>query len=581
MYIVVIGLGEVGKHLLSVMQHEGHDVVAIDRRSAAVTYAGEHFDVATLEGYGASEDILAQAGVSQADLVVAVSDHDEVNLIAALAAKQLGAKRVVARAQGNEWAKWREGIRYGLLGVDVVINPRVLVGQELGRVARSHGAVDVIDLAQDRIELVQMEMTSRMANKPLAKLSLPRETLVAAYVRDDELVVPGGADVLLPGDTVYLIGRPNAILQAEDLFSTRREAKRILIVGGGVIGQALARQVLPHGAFVTILERDEEVAEELASKHDGLDVRLGDGTDAELLQEIEVESYDLCACVTQEDEVNLMAALIAKRAGVQRTAAVVQRADYGPIYRQLGIDIVLSPRTVASDHILRFCRGAAVHSVHVLEGGAAEVIEVTAQRGSSIVGKPLRRIQVPKGTLVCAIIRPDDVVIVGLHFAVDANWGAQFNLAPEGGHEIASESQGIRVLMDLATAQRARGATIDWVSSLHGEGLAIDLPLAPPPVQALSVSDLKSRLDSGDITLIDVRSEDERGMASIEQAIALDVDQVEAMPRDSELAFLCHHGNSSMGAAEYFRKKGFTRVYNVTGGINAWALEVDSSVPTY
>src|SRR5690606_22999156 len=115
-------------------------------------------------GYGASQDTLDRAGVSKADLVVACSDHDEVNLIAALAAKQLGAKRVVARAQGNEWSRWTEGVQLGLFGIDVVINPRVLVGQELGRVARSHGAIDVIDLAQDRIELVQIVMASAHAN---------------------------------------------------------------------------------------------------------------------------------------------------------------------------------------------------------------------------------------------------------------------------------------------------------------------------------------------------------------------------------------------------------------------------------
>ena len=278
MYVVVVGLGEVGRHLLQVLEFEGHDVVAIDRDPAAVKYAAEHFDVATLEGYGASEDILDKAGVGTADLLVAASDHDEVNLIAALAAKQLGAKRVIARVQRNDWAKWRAGIRYGLLGVDVVINPRVLVGQELGRVARSHGAVDVIDLAQDRVELVQMSMTSRMANRPLSKLQLPSQTLIAAYVRDGELVVPGGADVLLPGDTVYLIGRPEAILEAEDLFSTEREARRIVIVGGGVVGQALARELLPHGVHVTLIEQDEKVAEELAVQYDGLDVRIGDGT---------------------------------------------------------------------------------------------------------------------------------------------------------------------------------------------------------------------------------------------------------------------------------------------------------------
>lgn len=411
MYVVVVGLGEVGRHLLSVLEVEGHDVVAIDNNPSAVSYAREHFDVATIEGYGASEEILDKAGVGNADLLVAASDHDEVNLIAALAAKHLGAKRVIARVQRNDWAKWRAGIRYGLLGVDVVINPRVLVGQELGRVARSHGAVDVIDLAQDRVELVQMTMTSRMANRPLSKLQLPAETLVAAYMRDGELVVPGGADVLLPGDTVYLIGRPESILEAESLFSTEREARRIVIVGGGVIGQALARELLPHGVHVTLIERDEKIAEELAVQYSGLDVRVGDGTNAELLHEVEIGTYDLCASVTSEDEINLMAALMAKRHGVPRTAAVVQRADYSPIYRQLGIDIVLSPRTVASDHILRFCRGATVHSVHTLEEGVAEVIELTAQRGSSMVDTPLKRLRMPKGSLICAVIRPDDVTV--------------------------------------------------------------------------------------------------------------------------------------------------------------------------
>ena len=122
MYIVVIGLGEVGRHLLSVLDHEGHDVVAVDASTEAVTYAEEHYDVACIVGYGASQDVLDRAGVSRADIVVAVSNHDEVNLIAALAAKQLGAKQAVARAQGDEWANWTEGIRYGLLGVDVVMD---------------------------------------------------------------------------------------------------------------------------------------------------------------------------------------------------------------------------------------------------------------------------------------------------------------------------------------------------------------------------------------------------------------------------------------------------------------------------
>jgi len=173
---------------------------------------------------------------------------------------------------------------------------------------------------------------------------------------------------------------------------------------------------------------------------------------------------------------------------------------------------------------------------------------------------------------------------IALHFQVDANWEAQFNLAPPQGHEIATESNGIRILMDIATAQRARGAVIDWVSTVQGEGLAIELPQAPPPVRQMSVAELAERLQNGDVTLVDVRAETDRALASIEGSLVLDretMEKLERMPKDSTLAFLCHHGNASMGAAEYFRKQGFTNVNNVVGGIHAWSMEVDPSVPTY
>ena len=412
MNIVVIGLGEVGRHLLSVLDKEGHDIVAVDASAKAVQYAEEHYDVASIVGYGASESLLKVAGVARADLVVAVTNHDEMNLIAALAAKQLGAKHVVARVQGTAWSEWTEGIRYGLLGVDVVINPRVLVAQELSRIDRSYGASDVVDLAQDRVELVQIDLdASRALNKPLSAVELPPHTLVRAVVRDGDLFVPGGADVLVKGDRVYLIGRPDGVLAAERLFSKEREARRICIVGGGVVGKALARELLEQQATVMMIERDLATAEEVSAEFQGLEVVHGDGTDGALLEEEEVGTYDLFAAVTRQDEINLMAALLAQRAGCKRTATIVQRADYTSIYRQLGVDIVLSPRTVATDQILRFSRGGGLHSLTVLEDGQAEVVELTASPKCRAVNKPLHRMNLPRGSLLAAIVHGDDVII--------------------------------------------------------------------------------------------------------------------------------------------------------------------------
>jgi len=173
---------------------------------------------------------------------------------------------------------------------------------------------------------------------------------------------------------------------------------------------------------------------------------------------------------------------------------------------------------------------------------------------------------------------------IALQFTIDANWDSQFNLAPPQGNEITAQSNGIDILMDLATAQRARGATIDWVSTMQGEGLAIDLPMAPPPVKQMTVQELAKKMESGALTLVDIRGDDDRARASIEGSVVLTremMEKLEEMPKDSEIAFLCHHGNSSQGAAEYFRKQGFTEISNVAGGIHAWSLEIDPSVPAY
>jgi len=173
---------------------------------------------------------------------------------------------------------------------------------------------------------------------------------------------------------------------------------------------------------------------------------------------------------------------------------------------------------------------------------------------------------------------------IALHFQVDANWDSQFNLAPAEGNEISAESNGISILMDLATAQRARGAVIDWVSSVQGEGLAIDLPQAPPPVKQMTVQELAKKLEAGNITLVDIRGDDERARAFIDGAEILTrevMEKLEQMPKNSEIAFLCQHGNASQGAAEYFRKKGFTEISNVAGGLKAWSQEIDSSLPTF
>ena len=173
---------------------------------------------------------------------------------------------------------------------------------------------------------------------------------------------------------------------------------------------------------------------------------------------------------------------------------------------------------------------------------------------------------------------------IGLHFAIDAGFQSQFNVAPAEGHEIKVETNGITMLFDLASAQRANGAVIDWVESMQGAGLTIHLPQAPEPVRQMSVAELKDSLESNSVILVDVRGSEERALAQLEAAKSMDgetMKEIEALPADTPLAFICHVGNRSQVAAEHFRKMGFTNVSNVAGGIDAWSKEIDSSVPEY
>ncbi|MEZ4318176.1 MAG: Trk system potassium transporter TrkA [Myxococcota bacterium] len=415
MFVIVIGLGQVGRHIIRTLEWERHDVVAIDEDEDAIRFVEEHHDVMTLQGYGASQKVLMQARAHEADLVVAVTDHDEVNLVASLAARSLGAKRAVARVEGRQWGTDDDstGVDYGFLGVDVVFNPKLLLARELAKIAQSHGATQVIDVADDRIEIVSVDLDDsfRRTNTSLSRMRLPEGVLVAAIVRDGELRVPGGADVLEPGDRIYLCGLPQQMLKAEDLFTKSRQAQRVCIVGGGVIGEHLAQTLVRDGTEVVLIEKNPARAHELSCRLSKVTVLGGDGTDLELLKDNYIENFDLFAAVSHEDEVNLMAALLAKRIGAKRTATVVHRADYVDIHEQLGINSVLSPRQLAADHVLRFVREKALKSVATLENGKAQVMEIRALEGARAIDIPVARMQVPKGALLCAVLKRDHAEI--------------------------------------------------------------------------------------------------------------------------------------------------------------------------
>ena len=439
MYIVVVGLGQVGLAVVRALESQGHDVVAIDRDPNAIAHAEDHFDVATLEGYGASARILKEAGCPRADLIVAVTDQDETNLVAALTARHLGTRLSVARVQGADWVDigGHDGVAMGLLGVDSVFNPRVLAARELARIARSHGALDVLEVAEGRVELTQVEMAAgaRAASRPLVDLRLPPGIRVAAVVRAGQLMVPGGADVLKPGDRVFLVGLPRVLRETLPRFAKVQQTGRVAILGGGVVGSTLARALAGTGVAVTIIERNAATAEALALQLPDTTIIIGDGTDIELLQEHDIGSSDILFGATADEQVNLMGALVARGVGVSRTGIIVSRPEYQSLYQQLGIDIVVSPRQLATDVILRHARGDEVRSLSALAGGQAELVELSAPAGARAVGRPLMELDLPRGVQICALLKRDRIVV-------------------PGGRDVIEPGDGV-ILVTTASARRA------------------------------------------------------------------------------------------------------------------------------
>jgi len=427
MKVVVIGMGEVGAYITEVLAKDRHDVLAVDLDSTRIEQISERMDVATLKGYGANPRTLRLAGVDQADLVVCATDSDEVNLIAALASKRLGATRTVARIQSGEYEdkfseEDDEGLHYGMFGIDMVVNSHILVAEEMFDIARSHGALDVHMFANNKIELAEVELPddSAVLGIPLKDLTLPEQTRVGAVIRNDRLFVPRGDDTLEAEDRVYLFGLTGRMDAVEDLFVHGESAQQVIIFGGNVIGTHLSRQLAKVGVDVTIIEPDRSQAERLSLELSRVNIVHGDGTDYEKLTEEAVGRADLYFAVTDDDENNMMSALLAKRLGTPRVCSVVYRHAYIEIYRQLGLDMAISPRQVAVDNILRYSRPAQIETVVHLGDGDAEVLEVIAALDSPITAGPLHKINVPKGVSIGAVLGLNGVQIANGNTVIEA-----------------------------------------------------------------------------------------------------------------------------------------------------------------
>ena len=415
MNAVVIGLGEVGKHIAAVLSQENHNVTVIDANTEAIAAVDERLDVRSIVGRGGSINTLKRAEIGTADLVIAVTNVDEANILTSLIAKNQGAKKVIARVDSADYLPNSRGANQGLYGIDLVISPEILSAIEIGKLTRYLGATFIEEFADDQVTLMQMNLKEKegITGKPLAQLGIPADLLVAAIIREQKLIIPSGDTILQEGDKISIIGKKESIEKGAEFFGSQEKirADKVVILGGGEIGFQIARFLEDYKVSVVLIEWKKSRCQELSEQLKSAIIINGDGTDIEILKQEKVWEADVFVAASKRDEVNLMSGLLAKELGSKKTIAIVHRPDYLPVYEHLGLDATISPRRFAANKILKYVRSGEVLTVSDIELGKGEILEFSVASGSKMAGKKLKSMKLPKGTVIGAIAGPRGAII--------------------------------------------------------------------------------------------------------------------------------------------------------------------------
>lgn len=411
MHVVIVGAGEVGWFLAERLRSEGLDVVVIETDANRAAAIGAGLDVQVINGSGSNPAVLIEAGIGRANLLAAVTQNDEVNLIASLVAKQHGVKTTVVRVEtdamrGRAAAKLLEGV-----GADIVVDPDAETADEVLELVHTTGADEVYPMAGGELVVIGAFVAD---NAPLANRSLEEigeslgedwDFLFGAITRGGHTLIPRGDQKLLPGDHVRVLSRASAQRELLGLLGVSvSRARRVMVLGGGAIGERVASRLEDEGVEVVLIERDPERAATLSTMFQRTMVVQGDVTDTELLLQESVGEMDAVVAATGEDASNVLACAFAIAEGAGFTVAILHRLALLPLVRRFGIDAALSPRTASANAVLRTVRGDTAAVTTFLEGDS-EVDEWIIGAGSKADGAIVADLPLPKNILIGAVVR--------------------------------------------------------------------------------------------------------------------------------------------------------------------------------
>lgn len=422
MKVIILGAGQVGYNIARYLASEENDITVVDQSTDLLRKIGDKIDIQPVVGFASHPDILQQAGAANADLLIAVTGSDEVNIVACQIAHSLfNVDMKIARIRHQSYLNpiWSDLFHSKHLAIDVVISPEIEVARAISRSTQIVGAFDVISLIGDKVKAIGVRCAEKspIINTPLRLLPglFPKLNLAVICIsREDTVFIPSGDDKLLVNDEVYFIAEQkdiNAAMEAFDFYDQGN--RRILIVGSGSIGQALASEIenTQPEVNIKIIEKDHARAESAARHLKRAEVLCGDALDYEILAEANVQNSETVVCVTDDDKVNILAALLAKRHGGGRALSLLNNMSYSSLVTSLGVDAVISPRSITVSKILQHVRQGKVRSVHSLGDGYAEIIEAETQETSHIIGLSISDITIKGSIMVAALIRGNDFIL--------------------------------------------------------------------------------------------------------------------------------------------------------------------------
>lgn len=407
MKIVVIGAGQVG-HTITEALHDEHDLTVIDLDDDRLQRLGSAFDVATLRGNGASRQLLIEAGVSGADLLIACTSRDEVNLVAAMLSKAIAPETVaIVRSTNVEYLEaWQER----QLNVDFIVSSEVEAAYAVSRIIGVPAAVQTDVFADGQVQIVEFDVDAdvhqpQLVGVPLRDARVPADSKVAGIIRGQTMILPKGEAVIEPGDRIVIIGSPHAAREWSALLSsTRRKVEGVVVFGGGKIGVAVARVLHEQEIDVRVIESSLQRAREVAEEAPGARVYHATGIDAEFLERERIGNAQAAVFAMRDDARNLYAATLAKLHGVGVTIAIAHEAESIRVFEQAGVDVAINPRLLTAEEIVRFTHDPRTQQVAMLEGDRFEVLDIVCTAGSEYVGKRFKEMPI-HGALIGAIVR--------------------------------------------------------------------------------------------------------------------------------------------------------------------------------